>query len=234
MMEHPTWPRLQSAATARALCTWVLCTWALAPGPAQAATVQVTVLAADGQALPDAVVVLEPKAGGATRKPVPVQATIQQEKSRFMPALIVVPTGSRVRFTNLDSYEHHVRGRAAGAGLLDTPTADKGFELRLSAAADGRSGGSQEVVVASAGPMELGCHLHSVMRGHIYVADSPWVAKTDSNGNATLSDVPEGAAHVRVWHGDQLLPAAPVNVSVLASTTLSLPTQVTPRGKRRR
>ena len=69
-------------------------------------------LAADGKPLADAVVVMEPKAAGSTRKPAPVQATIQQEKMRFVPALIVVPAGSRVRFTNLDSYEHHVRGRA--------------------------------------------------------------------------------------------------------------------------
>lgn len=218
----------------RAGATLALCALATLHLTTLAATVQVTVLAADGQPLADAVVVLQPQAAGAMRKPAPVQTTIQQEKMRFAPALIVVPAGSRVRFTNLDSYEHHVRGRAAGAGLLDTPSADKGFELRLAAATDGRGGGSQEVVMATAGPVELGCHLHSVMRGHIFVADTPWVAKTDSNGNATLGDVPEGAAQVRVWHGDQLLPAAPVNVNVLASTTLSLPTQVTPRGKRRR
>lgn len=231
-MRHPLAARPRRAASAWAWA--LLCALAMASCLAHAATVQVTVLAADGQPLADAVVVLEPRTPGATRKPAPVQATIQQEKMRFVPALIVVPAGSRVRFTNLDSYEHHVRGRAAGAGLLDAPSADKGFELRLAAATDGRGGGSQEVVVASAGPVELGCHLHSVMRGHIFVADSPWVAKTDGNGNATLGDVPEGAAQVRVWHGDQLLPAAPVNLSVLASTTLSLPTQVTPRGKRRR
>lgn len=201
---------------------------------AHGATLQVTVLAADGKPLADAVVVVEPKTPGTPRKPAPVQATIQQEKMRFVPALIVVPAGSRVRFTNLDSYEHHVRGRPADAGLLDTASASSGFELRLSAATDGRGGGSQEVVMAQAGPVELGCHVHSVMRGHIFVADTPWVAKTDSSGNATLGDVPEGAAQVRVWHGDQLLPTAPVVVNVLTTTTLNLPTQVRPRGKSRR
>lgn len=201
---------------------------------AHAATVQVTLLSADGKPLVDAVVVVEPLSAGAPRKPAPMQATIQQEKMRFVPALTVVPTGSRVRFSNLDGYEHHVRGRPATAGLLDNGTAGSGFELRLGAATDNRSGGTQEVVMAAPGPMELGCHLHSVMRGHIYVADTPWVAKTDANGTATLGEVPEGAAQVRVWHGDQLLPAAPVAVTVTALTALKLPTQVTPRGNRRR
>ena len=201
---------------------------------AHAATLQVTVLAADGKPLADAVVTVEPKAPGAPRKPAPVQTTIQQEKMRFMPALIVVPAGSRVRFTNLDSYEHHVRGRPADAGVLDATPANSGFELRLSAATEGRSGGSQEVVLTQAGPVELSCHVHSVMRGHIFVAGTPWVAKTDASGNATLGDVPEGAAQVRVWHGDQLLPTAPVAVTVAATTALNLPTQVLPRSKSRR
>lgn len=223
------------ATNTRRLLRPVASAWALcALAAAQAATLQVTVLAADGKPLADAVVVVEPKAPGAPRKAVPVQATIQQERMRFVPALIVVPAGSRVRFTNLDSYEHHVRGRPAGAGLLDTTPAGSGFELRLGAATDGRGGGSQEVVMTQAGPVELGCHVHSVMRGHIYVADTPWAAKTDASGAATLGDVPEGAAQVRVWHGDQLLPTAPVAVNVLATTTLSLPTQVRPRGKSRR
>jgi plastocyanin len=214
----------------RAALGWALAGWAAA----QAATVQVTVLAANGQPLADAVVVLAPQAAASpVRAPAPVLATVQQQKMRFMPALIVVPAQSRVRFTNLDDYEHHVRGRPAGGGALDAP-AGAGFELRLAAASQGRGGGSQEVVMAQAGPIELGCHLHSVMRGHIYVADTPWVAKTDANGNATLGEVPEGAAQLRVWHGDQLLPTPPLAVNVAATTVLSLPTQVVPRGSSRR
>ena len=225
MMAFKTWRSLWQAGGACALL--------FTAAAAQAATLQVTVLAADGQALADAVVVVEPKTVAASRKPAPVLTTIQQEKMRFVPALIVVPTGSRVRFTNLDSYEHHVRGRPAQAGMLDATPANSGFELRLAAATDGRSGGSQDVVMAQAGPLELACHMHSVMRGHVFVADSPWVAKTDVNGTATLDDLPEGAAQVRVWHGDQLLQAAPVAVEMLANTTLKLSTQVLPRGKSR-
>ena len=225
MMARSTSRLLLHTGAALALCSLA---------SAQAATLQMTVLAADGKPLADAVVVVEPKSPDTPRKAAPVQATIQQEKMRFVPALIVVPAGSRVRFTNLDSYEHHVRGRPADAGLLDTTAANSGFELRLGAATEGRGGGSQEVVMTQAGAVELGCHVHSVMRGHIFVAGTPWVAKTDASGVATLGDVPEGAAQVRVWHADQLLPAAPVAVNVGANSTLNLPTQVLPRGKSRR
>ncbi|KPF44369.1 hypothetical protein IP80_18045, partial [beta proteobacterium AAP65] len=197
-----------------------------------AATLQVTVLAADGQPLADAVVALENPAGGSTRKPAPVRTTVQQERMRFQPALLVVPAGSTVRFTNIDPFDHHVRGRPAATETLAEPQG-VGFELRLAGAADGRTGGSQEVVMAQPGPIELGCHLHSRMRGHIYVADSPWVVKTDARGMATLSDAPAGAARLKVWHPDQLVPTAPVAVTVQGDAALKLPTGITPRTRRR-
>ncbi len=205
----------------------------LLAGPAAwAATLQVSVLAADGQPLADAVVVLEPPAGGAVRRPTPVRTTVQQERMRFQPALLVVPVGSAVRFTNVDPFDHHVRGRPAATEALSEPKG-AGFELRLAGAADGRTGGSQEVVMSQPGPVELGCHLHSRMRGHIFVADTPWVVKTDANGMATLGDVPTGAARLRVWHPDQLVPTPPVPVTVQGDAAVKLPTGVTPRQRRR-
>ena len=76
---------------------------------AQAATVQVTVLARDGQPLADAVVLIEPANATSAPTPAPVQARIDQERMQFAPMLTLVPTGSTLRFTNLDRWEHHVR-----------------------------------------------------------------------------------------------------------------------------
>ncbi|RVU45598.1 cupredoxin domain-containing protein [Rubrivivax rivuli] len=203
----------------------------LALPAAWAATLQISVLAADGQPLADAVVVLELPPGSPVPKPTPVRTTVQQERLRFQPALLVVPVGSAVRFTNIDPFDHHVRGRPAADGL--SAPASAGFELRLAGAAEGRTGGSQEVVMGQAGPVELGCHLHSRMRGHIYVADSPWVVKTDGNGQAILGDVPDGAARLKVWHPDQLVPATPMAVTVRGDAAVRMSTGITPRQRRR-
>lgn len=81
---------------------------------AQAATVQVTVLARDGKPLPDAVVVLEPAAGQPVPVAPPVSLTVTQEKMQFDPMLSVVPVGSKIRFSNLDRWDHHVKGGAPG------------------------------------------------------------------------------------------------------------------------
>ena len=198
---------------------------------AQAATVQLTVTGRDGQPLPDAVVVIEPANAAKARTPAPVQATIQQQKMQFVPAVSVLPVGSRVRFVNQDGWEHHVRGLPPGlAGLNAGPKA--GFELRLEGRTEGKEPQSAEVTLDKAGPLQLGCHIHGSMRGFVFVADTPWAVKTDAAGVATLQDVPEGAARVRVWHADQLVEAAPVAASITAVTALNVPTQVQPRKRR--
>ncbi len=211
--------------------SWLIAAVTLLPLVAQAATVQVTVLARDGKPLVDAVVVIEPGTGNKPAAPAPVSAVIHQQKMQFVPGTSVLPVGSRVTFTNLDSWEHHVRGMPAGLASLDAG-ASSGFELRLDGKAEGKEPSRSEVTLARAGAMQLGCHLHGSMRGFIFVADSPWTVLTDANGVATLQGVPEGAAKVRVVHADQLLEGTPVAVNITPVTALSLPTQVQPRRRR--
>ena len=201
------------------------------PLMAQAATVQVTVLGRDGKPLADAVVVVEPAAGAKPAAPAPVSAVINQQKMQFLPGTAVLPVGSKVTFTNLDTWEHHVRGTPAGLASLN-PGTQPGFELRLGGRVEGKEPTSADVVLDKAGAVQLSCHLHGSMRGFIFVADSPWTVLTDANGVATLQNVPEGAAKVRIVHADQLLEATPVAVTITQVTALNLPTQVQPRRRR--
>lgn len=197
---------------------------------AQAATVQVTVLARDGKPLANAVVVVEPAGGTLPAPPAPVQAVISQEKMQFVPAVSVLPVGSRVTFVNQDAWEHHVRGVPAGAATLGAPAA--GIELRLAGRVEANSPASAEVTLATSGALQLGCHLHGSMRGFIYVTNSPFAVQTDANGVATMRDVPEGQATVRVWHSDQLLEGKPTELTITPVTAVSVPTQVAPRRRR--
>ena len=71
------------------------------------------------------------------------------------------------------------------------------------------------------------------MRGQIYVADTPFAGKTDSNGVATIDGVPDGAAQVTLWHPDQLQDQAPVAVQVSA-TPVKAGTQLNFVPRRRR
>lgn len=203
----------------------------LLPLVAQAATVQVTVLGRDGKPLADAVVVIEPTSGARPTAPAPVSAVVNQQKMQFVPGTLVLPLGSKLTFTNLDSWEHHVRGSPAGLASLNAG-ASSGFELRLDGKAEGKEPSRSEVTLTQAGAVQLGCHLHGSMRGFIFVADSPWTVLTDASGVATLQGVPEGAARVRVVHADQLIESPPLTITIAPVTALSVPTQVLPRRRR--
>ncbi len=198
-------------------------------GVARAGTVEVTVRDKDGRAVPDVVVLVE-SAGKKAASPALAPVVIKQENLKFVPFLTVVPGGSTLRFVNLDGYDHHVRATPSGP-LGNTPAASS-FELRLdgfegAAASPGdeykspaparkRAGASvAEVKVDNPGPIGLGCHLHSSMRGQVYVSGTPWFGKTDANGTISIDGVPDGAAEVKLWHPDQLQdqPVLPVLVS---------------------
>ncbi len=200
---------------------------------ANAGNVQIQVLDRDGTPIPDVVVVLYPvNTIGAAPRLVPDSATIGQEKMRFVPAVTVVATGSTVRFTNLDRWDHHVRGNADGAAAAGN-AAGTGFELRLSGKKEGSEASFAEVQLQAPGAVLLGCHLHSSMRGHVFVSDSAWALKTDGNGIARFASVPEGAAQVRVWHAEQLLDLPPKPLQVLPGSVLdTLQLSVVPRRRR--
>ncbi len=204
----------------------------LFPFAALAGTVTVTVTDKEGKPVPDAVVVVLTKLPGKPKEALPLQTTITQFKMQFQPPVSVVPVGAKLSFMNNDNWEHHVRGSAAGMAQFTAGTTG-GFELRLDGKVDGRPASAASINVEKPGAMLLGCHLHSSMRGHVYVSDSPWAVKTNAEGVAQFTDVPDGAAQVRVWQADQLLDLPLQNITVSATpsqSTVQLP--VTPRRRR--
>ena len=180
---------------------------ALAAGAVQAGALKVSVLDKEGKPLPNAVVVLAPAQAG-TPRPLPLQATIVQEKMRFVPAVTLVGVGARAAFVNNDPWEHHVRASPAGAQNFDSHDGG-GFELRLDGKAANKPAASAEARFDKAGPVLLGCHLHASMRGHVFVSDTPWAALSGADGTVSFDAVPDGPVRVRVWHADQLFERPP-------------------------
>ncbi|MBW8721104.1 MAG: plastocyanin [Polaromonas sp.] len=202
---------------------------------AHAGNLVVSVIDKDGKPVQDAVVVVAPANKTALPKtPLATQATISQEKMQFIPAVTVVSVGSKVNFVNNDPWDHHVRSSPAGMGQFSATNA--GFELRLEGKPDGKPAKSTEITLNKAGVVGatlLGCFIHGSMRGYIYASESPWTAKTSSEGIATFEDLPEGGAQLKVWHADQLVDIAPQQVTVgavLAKNVMQL--TVVPRRRR--
>ncbi|MEH0166023.1 plastocyanin [Paucibacter sp. JuS9] len=198
---------------------------------ATAADLSIAVLDKQGQPLADAVVMVDSTMAGPRPVP-PAEVLVAQEKQRFVPAISIVAPGTRIVFSNKDSFDHHVIAGLMGPGgvYLDP---GQTIQLRLSGRSGNRTPGTETRSFNHSGPYLLGCHLHSSMRGHLYVADSPWAKLSGSDGRLVVEGLPEGAVRVRVWHADQLLENEPVSAQLQAgSNKLTVKTQVVARASK--
>ena len=186
---------------------------------ASAGSLSVAVVDKDGKPVPDAVVVVIPTNKSVQPKvPLPMQAAINQEKMLFVPAVTLVPVGAKVRFSNSDPWDHHVRSSPAGMGQFNSTNA--GFEIRLEGKPDGKPAKTTDVTMDKPGVLGatlLGCFIHGSMRGYVYVSDSQWAVKTGSDGLATFNDLPDGVAQVKVWQADQLVDVQPQAATIGAA-----------------
>ena len=194
-----------------------------------AASLSVNVLDKDGKPVPDAVVMVVTNGVSSPKTQLPMAATISQASMQFIPGVTIVRPGAKVTFVNNDPWDHHVRGSAAGAAQFGSND-ENGFVLRLAGKTAGGVGKSSIVSLDSAGVVLLGCHLHGSMVGYVVVSDTPWAAKTDTNGVATFTDLPDGAATVKVWHAAQFVDLKPVQTTLSAApSNVKMQLSVTPR-----
>jgi plastocyanin len=155
-------------------------------GAAQAATLAVTVVDANGRPAPDAVVLVRPRAGSAA-EPIrfPWPLVVEQRQMQFRPYILIVPVGAEVAFPNHDPYRHHVYSFSPA----------KVFELKLYGHDETRT-----VRFERPGVVALGCNIHDDMQAFIRVVDTPFAAKTGADGQAVIRNLPPGAATLAVWH----------------------------------
>lgn len=194
-----------------------------------AATLSVNVVDKDGKPTPDAVVMVVTSSVSSPKTPLPTTASASQASMQFIPAVTIVQPGAKVSFVNNDPWEHHVRGSAAGAAQFSSND-ENGFTFRLAGKSAGSAGKASVVTMEKAGVVLLGCHLHGSMMGHVVVSDTPWAVKTDANGVATFTDLPDGAATVKVWHAAQFVDLKPMQTTLSATPAqVKMQLSVTPR-----
>ena len=151
--------------------------------PAVAGPVAITVQGPGGTALAGAVVTIEVPGRGA---PVPRGVyAIEQHDIQFQPRVLIVPVGATVGFPNRDKVRHHVYS-------FSKP---KKFDLRLYGREDVRS-----VLFDKPGVVSLGCNIHDLMSGFVFVTATPFAAQAGATGRVAWGDVPAGPAVMRVWH----------------------------------
>lgn len=174
---------------------------------AQAADVTVTVTNGEGKPAADAVVAFY---DGKTAEVNPnATGKIVQKNKLFNPKVTVVQTGTSINFPNEDSVRHHVYSFSPA----------KKFELKLYSGVP-----TKPLLFDQAGVVTLGCNIHDSMVGYIYVVDTPFFAKTDEKGKATLK-LNDGQYSYQAWLPGQTKPGVEQKIKLegVAEVKISIP-----------
>jgi hypothetical protein len=108
---------------------------------------------------------------------------IQSHKT-FEPHVLVVQAGSTVDFPNRDPFFHNVFSLFEG----------KRFDLGLYEA-----GTANSVRFDRVGVSFLFCNIHPEMSAVVVSVDTPYFGVSDSAGNVTIANVPDGRYEVHYW-----------------------------------
>ncbi|MGH7782703.1 MAG: hypothetical protein ACREO5_02515 [Candidatus Binatia bacterium] len=132
----------------------------------------------------NAVVSLQNVPSGAKRDWNFPPAKMDQKQCSFTPRVVLVPVGGTVEFLNSDRLLHNVRS----AGKENPP-----FNRAQPHA--------RSIAFAFKQPelLRIDCDLHSWMRGWVVVAEHPFYAVTNEQGEFTLENVPRGKYTLQVW-----------------------------------
>ncbi len=113
----------------------------------------------------------------------PVQ--IDQKQCVFVPRVIVVPLGGTVEFLNSDRLLHNLHSASAHNPIFNR-TQPKGRTI--------------SIVFRAPEIIRIDCDLHPWMRAWVVVAEHPFYAVTNEQGEFTLPNAPPGKYTLQVWH----------------------------------
>lgn len=111
-------------------------------------------------------------------------AKMDQKQCSFTPRVVIVPAGGTVEFLNSDRLLHNVRG----AGK-ENPSFNRAQPHARSIS----------FTFKQPELLRVDCDLHSWMRGWVVVAEHPFYAITNEQGEFTLENVPQGKYTLQVW-----------------------------------
>ncbi len=154
----------------------------------------------------DAVVYIE-KQKNMQFKPPEKQPAMDQQNLTFTPPVLPIAVGTTVQFRNSDRVEHNIFTPSAVGDMFNLGTW-KGEQVKTH-------------TFNKTGEVVLLCNLHPEMEGYIYVAPTPYFAKTDADGNFTITGVPAGSYTLKVWSENGNAKPQKVKVPDIGETTVN-------------
>jgi plastocyanin len=116
-------------------------------------------------------------------------AVVDQRDMIFIPRVIAVQEGQKVRFDNNDLCNHAVMSAAARSENIFNVLTPMGQPFDIHFQAEKK-------------PLQIGCPIHTWMRAWVYVLPHPWFAVSDAQGSFRIDSVPPGTHRLVVVHPD--------------------------------
>jgi plastocyanin len=161
----------------------------------------------------NAVVSLQVAPAGARWEGLPPPVQMDQKQCMFVPRVVVVPLGGTVEFLNNDRLLHNLHSRDAVENPRFNRTQPKGRTIPI--------GFRKPEVV------RVDCDLHPWMRAWVVVAEHPFYALTNEQGEFVLNNVPPGPHVLQVWH--ESLQSGTQTVTVVDTGVTSVTVEMRPR-----
>jgi len=124
---------------------------------------------------------------GAVSSLVPAQGMVDQFGLAFSPRLLLVATGTAVRFTNSESsltHNVHLRSLDGDSTVFD---------------GDASTGETIQVILDGEGGYDVLCDMHPGMSAFVYASTAPYAVFAAEDGAFDLGTVPPGRYEVRLW-----------------------------------
>jgi plastocyanin len=141
-----------------------------------------------------------------SKAPTPIAPPkMDQKQCVFVPRVVIVPVGGTVEFLNSDRLLHNVRG----SGKENPPFNRAQPHARTIA-----------IGFKSPEVLRVDCDLHSWMRGWIVVAEHPFYAVTNEEGEFVFENIPPGKYKLQAWQ--EVLGRANQEVTVAGEGTQTI------------
>ena len=137
--------------------------------------------------------------------------TMDQKGLIFTPHILVVPVGSTVDFVNSDAVQHNVFWTGIGG--------NKKLGKNLGTWPQGQK---RSFKFDDPGVVPLLCNVHPEMSAYVVVVPTTYYAVTNSAGEFTIENVPDGPHTVTVWHEGIKQQTSQINVSGNTKADLTL------------
>jgi plastocyanin len=132
---------------------------------------------------------------------------MDQKLCVFIPRVVVVPVGGSVEFLNSDRLLHNVRG-----GGKENPAFNRAQPHARTIS----------IVFQKPEVLRVECDLHSWMRGWVAVAEHPFYAVTNEQGEFIMDNVPPGKYTLQVWQETLGTVTQDITVGDKGSTTVNV------------